>query len=71
MCGKHTAAVSLIQEVIEKRIITYHCIIYQQALCGRTLKFDYVMSVIVSVVIYHRARALKQYILSISGRGEC
>ena len=35
MCGKHTGAVSLIQEVIERRIITHHCIIHQQALCGK------------------------------------
>ena len=31
-CGKHTGAVSLIQEVIERRTITHHCIIHQQAL---------------------------------------
>ena len=29
MCGKHTGAVSLIQEVIGRRIITHHCIIHQ------------------------------------------
>ena len=59
MCGKHTGAVSLIQEVIGRRIITHHCIIHQQALCGKVLKFDHVMSVVVSVVNYLRARALK------------
>ena len=59
MCGKHTGAVSLIQEVIEIRIITHHYIIHQQALCGKILKFDHVMSVVVSVVNYLRARALK------------
>ena len=59
MCGKHTGAVSLIQEVIERRIITHHCITHQQALRGKIFKFGYVMSVIVSVVNYLYARALK------------
>ena len=59
MRGKHTGAVSLIQEVIERRIITHHCIIHQQALCGKILKFDHVMSVVVSVLNYLRACTLK------------
>ena len=59
MCGKHTGAVSLIQEFIGRRIITHHCIIHQQALCGKVLKFGHVMSVVVSIVNYLRARALK------------
>ena len=59
MSGKHTGAVSIIQEVIERRIITHHCIIHQQTLCGKILKFDHVMSVVVSFVNYLRAPALK------------
>ena len=59
MCGKHTGAVSLIQEFIGRRIITHHCIIHQQALCDKVLKFEHVMSVVVSIVNYLRARALK------------
>ena len=58
MCGKHTGAVSLIQEVIERRI-THHCIIHQQSLRGKILKFDHVMSVVVLVENYLRARARK------------
>ena len=58
-CGKHTEEVSVIQEVIEIRIISHHCIIHQQALCGKILKFDHVMSVVVSVVNCLGARALK------------
>ena len=60
MCAKHTGAVSLIQEVIERR--THHCIIHQQALCGKIFKFDLVMSVVVLVVNYFRARTLKRRI---------
>ena len=59
LSGKHTGAVSLIEVVTERCIITHHCIVHQQALCGKILKFDYVMSEVVSVVNYFRARALK------------
>ena len=59
MCRKYTGAVFLIQEVIERSVITHHCIIHQQALCSKILKFDYVMSVVVSVVNYLRTRARK------------
>ena len=61
LCEKHTGAVSLIQEVIERRIIIHHCIIQHQALCGKILKFDHVMSVVVSVVNYLRAQNLKTF----------
>ena len=59
MCGIHTGKVSLIKEVIERRIIRNHCVIHQQALCGKILKFDHVMSVVVTVVNHLCARALK------------
>ena len=62
MCEKHPEAVSLIQEVIERRIITHQCITHQQALCGKILKFDHVMSMVVSVVNYLRARSLQHRI---------
>ena len=55
MCGKHTGAVSLIQEVIERYVITHHFIIHQQALCDKILKFDIVMPVVVSVVNYRHS----------------
>ena len=57
VCGKHTGAVSLIQEVIKRRIITHHYIFHQQALCGKTLKFDHVMSVVVSDINNLRTRS--------------
>ena len=59
MCGIHTENVSLIKEVIERRIIRHHCVIHQQALRGKILKFDRVMSVVVTVVNHLCARALK------------
>ena len=62
MCGKHIGAVSLIQELIGRRIIAHHCIFHQQALCGMIIKFDHVMSVVVLVINYRFARAPKQRI---------
>ena len=52
MSGKHTGAVSLIQEVIERGIITHRYIIHQPSFCGKILKFDHIMWVVVSVVNY-------------------
>ena len=57
--GKHNGAVFLIHEVNERRKIKHHCIIHQQNLCVKILKFDHLMSLLVSVVNYLRARALK------------
>ena len=51
--------VSLIKEVIERRIIKHHCVIHQQALRSKILKFGRVMSVVVTVVNHLCARALK------------
>ena len=38
MYGKPTGAVSLIQKVIERRLITHHCTIHQQAFLWEDLK---------------------------------
>ena len=59
MCGKRNGAMALLQEHIERKIITHHCILHQQVLCSKVLKFDHVMSVVVSIVNYLRTRKLK------------
>ncbi|XP_076810297.1 general transcription factor II-I repeat domain-containing protein 2-like [Clavelina lepadiformis] len=59
MCGKTKGAMSLLQEVIGRKIIAHHCIIHQQVLCSKVLKFDHVMSVAVSIVNYIRTRKVK------------
>ncbi|XP_076820963.1 general transcription factor II-I repeat domain-containing protein 2-like [Clavelina lepadiformis] len=59
MCGKTKGAMSLLQEVIGRNIIAHHCIIHQQVLCSKVLKFDHVMSVAVSIVNYIRTRKVK------------
>ena len=59
MCGKGNVAAALLQAHIGRKVITHHCIIHQQVLCNKVLEFDYVMSVVVSIVNYLRTRKLK------------
>jgi hypothetical protein len=50
MIGKKNGAVALLQRQVgdEYEIKQYHCVIHQQALCSKVLKFEYVMSVVIS-----------------------
>ncbi|MEE6463219.1 hypothetical protein FKM82_005821 [Ascaphus truei] len=59
MCEKHVGAVTLIEQFIGRQITKHHCIIHPQVLCSKVLKFDYVMSVVVSVVNFLRSTGLK------------
>ncbi|KAG6926376.1 GTF2I repeat domain containing 2 [Chelydra serpentina] len=58
MCGKN-GAVTLLEEFIGRQITKHHCIIHRQVLCSKVLKFEHVMSVVVSIVNYIRSRGLK------------
>uniref|UniRef100_A0A8C3SKW3 SPIN-DOC-like zinc-finger domain-containing protein n=1 Tax=Chelydra serpentina TaxID=8475 RepID=A0A8C3SKW3_CHESE len=59
MCGKKVGAVTFLEEFIGRQITKYHCIIHQQVLCSKVLKFEHVMSVVVSIVNCIRSRGLK------------
>uniref|UniRef100_A0A8C0H5C3 SPIN-DOC-like zinc-finger domain-containing protein n=1 Tax=Chelonoidis abingdonii TaxID=106734 RepID=A0A8C0H5C3_CHEAB len=59
ICGKNVGAVSLLEEFIGRQITKHHCNIHQQVLCSKVLKFEHVMSVLVSIVNYIRSRGLK------------
>lgn len=59
MCGKNLGAVTIIENFAGKKITKYHCIVHLQVLCGKILKYDHVMSVVVSIVNYIRSRGLK------------
>jgi hypothetical protein len=54
MNGKKTA---LMGRIRREMYVEIHCIIYQESLCGETLKFKYVMKV-VSVVKFIRSHGL-------------
>ena len=59
MSGKRNRAMALFQEHIGRKVITHHCIIHQQILCSKVLKFDSVISVVVSIVNYPRTKKVK------------
>ena len=62
MTGRRNALVALVQRKLEEEggIATY-CIIHQQALCSKCLKFDNVMSDIVKCINHIRSRGLKHW----------
>ncbi|KAG1935508.1 SCAN domain-containing protein [Pimephales promelas] len=63
MTGRKNGLVALVQRKLEEEnveeAIALHCIIHQQALCGKCLGFDNVMSVVVKCINHIRARGLK------------
>ncbi|KAM4611569.1 general transcription factor II-I repeat domain-containing protein 2-like [Polymixia lowei] len=63
MTGRRNGLVALVQRKLEEEgveeAIALHCIIHQQALCSKCLKFDNVMSVVVKCINHIRSRGLK------------
>ncbi|XP_073681619.1 general transcription factor II-I repeat domain-containing protein 2A-like [Garra rufa] len=63
MTGRKNGLVALVQKKLEdegvEEAIALHCIIHQQALCSKCLKFDNVMSVVVKCINQIRSRGLK------------
>uniref|UniRef100_A0A669DFX6 SPIN-DOC-like zinc-finger domain-containing protein n=1 Tax=Oreochromis niloticus TaxID=8128 RepID=A0A669DFX6_ORENI len=63
MTGRKNGLVALVQKKLEeegvKEAIALHCIIHQQVLCSKCLKFDNVMSIVVKCINQIRSRGLK------------
>ena len=63
MTGRKNGLIALVQKKLEEEgveeDIALHCIIHQQALCSKCLKFDNVMSVLVKCINQIRSRGLK------------
>ncbi|XP_066515342.1 general transcription factor II-I repeat domain-containing protein 2A-like [Hoplias malabaricus] len=63
MTGRKNGLVALVKKKLEEEsveeAIALHCIIHQQALCSKCLRFDNVMSVVVKCINQIRSRSLK------------
>ena len=55
--GKHSGCGSLLEQFLGRQLLKYHCIIHQEALCGRSLNLRHVMDVVMKCVNRIRARA--------------
>ncbi|KAI6648708.1 General transcription factor II-I repeat domain-containing protein 2 [Oopsacas minuta] len=61
MIGKEIGAVKLLlDEVVppQHRCLSLHCIIHQESLCGKSLKYQNVMDVVVKVINFIRSKGL-------------
>jgi hypothetical protein len=60
MVGAKNGAVKLIIDQIgdDQEILQYHCVIHNHVLCGKVLKYDHVMKIVVKIVNLIRSRNL-------------
>ena len=68
MVGKHKGLVSLLKKELDAKEIRHdtlifcHCIIHQQSLCAKSVKFDHVISVITDCINFIKKRDLNNRI---------
>ncbi|XP_027132797.1 general transcription factor II-I repeat domain-containing protein 2-like [Larimichthys crocea] len=62
MCGQKSGLVGRMREKMREKqageLTVYHCIIHQEALCGKALKMDHIMSTVTQVVNFIKAKGL-------------
>lgn len=61
MCEERTGLVGLLKNKMQKPLITYHCIIHQEALYGKILELDNIMATVTKAVNFLRARGLNYH----------
>ena len=48
--------------VIRHRLVSFHCIVHQQSLCAKSVKFDHVVSVVTDCIDFIKKRDLNNRI---------
>ena len=68
MVEKHKGVVSLLKkemdarEIRHDRLVSFHCIVHQQSLCAKSVKFDHVVSVVTDCINFINKRDLNNRI---------
>ena len=66
MVGKHKGVVLLLmkemdaREIRHDRLVSFHCIVHQQTLCAKSVKFDHVVSVVTNCIDFIKKKRPKQ-----------
>jgi len=60
MIGKAAVAVALLERILGRTLLKYHCIIHQESLCGKVLNLQHVTIPVVKCVNKIRARGLNR-----------
>ena len=68
MVGKHKGLVSLLKKEMDVRgirpnkLVSFHCIVHQQSLCAKSVKFDHVVLVVTDCINFIKKRDLNKHI---------
>ena len=58
MTGRHSGFIALCKADPDfPKIVNYHCIIHQQAICAKVMRFDHVMTPVIKIINSIRAKA--------------
>lgn len=62
MCGQKSGLVGRMRDKMREKqageLTVYHCIIHQEALCGKALKMYHIMNTVTQVVNFIKAKGL-------------
>ena len=60
LTGKKSGCLALLEQFLDRTILKYHCIIHQEALCGKTLNLKHIMDVVLRCVNKIRSKVLNR-----------
>ena len=60
MIGQVDGTTTLLENILRRPLLRYHCIVHQESLCGKTLYLQHVMPPVVKCVNKLRARVLNR-----------